>query len=66
MKHTKRKEVEQFLTKEGFASKGTRGPHEKFRHEDGRVLALPRHRVISPGVLRDIEKVVGHVPASWK
>jgi predicted RNA binding protein YcfA (HicA-like mRNA interferase family) len=35
------------------------GAHDVFRHPVRGVIAVPRHRVLSPGVARSIAKTAG-------
>ncbi|WP_405217013.1 type II toxin-antitoxin system HicA family toxin [Agrococcus sp. Ld7] len=66
MKEAKRSEVERFLRSEGYEVASESGGHQKWSRPGARSIPLPRHSRISPGVLRSIEKIVGHVPESWK
>lgn len=50
MKDAKRRDVENFLKQQGYQVGRDKGRHTK----------------ISAGVLRDIEKTIGHVPDAWK
>jgi predicted RNA binding protein YcfA (HicA-like mRNA interferase family) len=66
MKEAKRSEVEAFLREQGYVVKRDTGPHTFWAKEGCPSVPLPRHTKTSPGVLRDIEKKVGHVPDEWK
>ncbi|WP_091186783.1 type II toxin-antitoxin system HicA family toxin [Paramicrobacterium humi] len=65
MKDVKRSEVERFLRTIGYTIERETGPHTWWARDGSRAVPLPRHRKISPGVLRSIEKIVGHVPDIW-
>ncbi len=66
MKEAKRSEVERFLRQQGYAVGRDSGNHTWWTKDGARSIPLPRHNRISPGVLRSIEKVIGHLPAEWK
>lgn len=66
MKEAKRAEVEKFLREQGYSVASDKGDHTKWSKVGARPIPLPRHNRISPGVLRAIEKVIGHVPDEWK
>ncbi|MBN9215359.1 MULTISPECIES: type II toxin-antitoxin system HicA family toxin [unclassified Microbacterium] len=66
MKEAKRSDVERFLRSEGYRVTRDSGPHTWWSKEGARSVPLPRHTRISPGVLRSIERIVGHVPPDWK
>lgn len=55
MKALKRAEVIKMLVKNGFQSVRN-GPHEIFKNSKGFSIALPYHKEISPGTLRDVIK----------
>lgn len=54
-----RAKVVRRLEREGWINEGG-GKHDVFRHPGcGLVFALPRHRVLSPGVARDLARIAG-------
>lgn len=66
MKDAKRSEVERFLREQGYQVGRDSGPHTWWKKDGARSIPLPRHTKISAGVLRSIEKTIGHVPDEWK
>jgi predicted RNA binding protein YcfA (HicA-like mRNA interferase family) len=44
------------LLREGWELARHGGAHDVFRHSQRGVIAVPRHRVLSPGVARSIAK----------
>ncbi|PPF53434.1 type II toxin-antitoxin system HicA family toxin [Clavibacter michiganensis] len=66
MKDAKRSEVEAFLRAQGYTVKRDKGPHTFWAKEGCPSIPLPRHTTTSAGVLRGIEKTIGHVPDEWK
>jgi predicted RNA binding protein YcfA (HicA-like mRNA interferase family) len=66
MKDAKRTEVERFLTAQGYTVGRDTGNHTFWAKPGHRSVPLPRHKTVSPKVLRDIEKAVGFVPQEWK
>ncbi|RLP76139.1 type II toxin-antitoxin system HicA family toxin [Mycetocola tolaasinivorans] len=66
MKDAKRKDVERFLLSQGYRIDRDRGPHTWWKRLGSRSVPIPRHRVISAGVLRTIEQLVGFVSDEWK
>jgi len=66
VKDAKRADVEKFLRQQGYAVARDRGNHTVWKKSGSRSIPLPRHRTISAGVLRDIEKTIGFVPDKWK
>lgn len=66
MKEAKRTAVEKFLLQQGYQVSRDDGRHTWWKKPGSRSIPLPRHKRISPGVLRDIEKAVGAVPREWK
>jgi predicted RNA binding protein YcfA (HicA-like mRNA interferase family) len=66
-KEVKQREVERFLRRAGWRLVGVRGRHNVWSSGDGQLtLAIPRHGVVSPGVVRQIIKVVPSTPKSWR
>ncbi|WP_445996800.1 type II toxin-antitoxin system HicA family toxin [Okibacterium fritillariae] len=66
-KEVKQREVERFLRRAGWRLVRVRGGHSVWSSGDGRLtLAIPRHGVVSPGVVRQIIKVVPNAPESWR
>jgi predicted RNA binding protein YcfA (HicA-like mRNA interferase family) len=62
----KRREVERALRVQGCNIKSERGPHVKFVCPCGQHSAnIPRHSVISPGVVADIVKRMQCLPEGW-
>ncbi|WP_187976607.1 type II toxin-antitoxin system HicA family toxin [Mycetocola sp. JXN-3] len=66
MKDAKRKDVERFLRSQGFTVDRDGGPHTWWKKPGSRSVPIPRHRLVSAGVLRTVEQVVGFVPDEWK
>ncbi|MUK01625.1 addiction module toxin, HicA family [Vibrio cholerae] len=67
MKEIKTKQAERELTKAGFAVIRTSGGHTVWASADGKqTIAVPRHRTVSPGVVRQIAKVLPSVPPDWR
>ncbi len=66
MREAKRSDVERFLRRQGYEVARDDGRHTWWARPNSRSIPLPRHNRISPGVLRDIERVVGFVPDEWK
>jgi len=54
---TNRAKVVSRLLREGWELVRHGGSHDVFRHALKGVIAVPRHRVLSPGVARSIAKV---------
>lgn len=62
----KRREMVRAMEARGCSVKSTRGDHEKWVCPCGRHSAnLPRHTVISPGVVRDTIKRLQCLPEGW-
>ncbi|MDE8671027.1 MULTISPECIES: type II toxin-antitoxin system HicA family toxin [Micrococcaceae] len=67
MKEIKRKEAEAELTKAGWRIIRQTGKHDVWASPDGTVtVAVPRHRTISPGVVRQIAKGLPTTPSGWQ
>lgn len=66
VKEAKRMDVERFLRQQGYRVGRDRGPHTWWVKPGSRSIPIPRHRLISAGVLSDVEKAVGFVPDEWK
>lgn len=66
MKDAKRSEVERYLREQGYTVASDKGDHTKWSKPGARSVPLPRHKTISAGVLRSIEKIIGQVPEEWK
>ena len=66
MKDAKRRDVENFLKQQGYQVGRDKGRHTWWVKAGARPIPLPRHTKISAGVLRDIEKTIGHVSDAWK
>lgn len=65
-KEMKRRDVEQRLTANGCTVKSDDGDHTKWVCPDGSHTAnIPRHRKISPGVVRDTIKRMACLPKGW-
>jgi mRNA interferase HicA len=56
-----RRTIEQELRREGFAKKGG-GDHDKWKHPDGRVTTVPRHKDIKAGTAQGIRNVIKNRP----
>lgn len=57
---TSRSKIVPRLKREGWENIGG-GKYDKFRNPDelGRLIIMPRHKVLSPGVSRNIAKQAG-------
>jgi predicted RNA binding protein YcfA (HicA-like mRNA interferase family) len=67
MKEIKTKQAERELSKAGFAVIRTSGGHTVWASPDGKqTIAVPRHRTLSPGVVRQIAKLLPAVPPEWR
>ncbi len=60
MKDLKRQELIRLLNAAGFYS-DSRGKHEIFKDANGTRIPVPQHKVISPGTMRDIKRVLKSV-----
>ena len=58
MKDTDKRHAVKMLKAAGFDLVRQDGRHEMWGHEDGRKVAVPRHRTISPGVMRKIVRII--------
>ena len=56
---TNRSKIVSRLQREGWELARHGGAHDVFRHATKGVIAVPRHRVLSPGVARSVAKVAG-------
>jgi predicted RNA binding protein YcfA (HicA-like mRNA interferase family) len=56
---TNRGKVVSRLEREGWQLARHGGDHDIFRHPQKGVVAVPRHRELSPGVTRSIAKQAG-------
>lgn len=66
-KEVKQREVERFLRRGGWRLVRVRGGHNVWSRGDGQLtLAIPGHGVVSPGVVRQIIKIVPNPPESWR
>ena len=65
-KEQPRREVIRFLRAQGWFVLRTSGRHEVWPSDRGGRFPLPRHSVISPGVIADLERKIGSIPESWK
>jgi predicted RNA binding protein YcfA (HicA-like mRNA interferase family) len=60
------KEVRRALLDEGCFLKSTRGSHEKWVCPCGsHQTVVPKHRVVSPGVVRDVIVKLDCLPKGW-
>lgn len=65
-KAMKRRDVEQALKNHNCSIKSTRGIHDKWVCSDGRHSAnIPRHTIVSPGVVRDIIHRLECLETGW-
>jgi predicted RNA binding protein YcfA (HicA-like mRNA interferase family) len=53
-----RRDVIKRLKAAGFELVNTVGPHDKYRHPKGPWVPVPRHRMISPGVVKRIDSAI--------
>ncbi len=66
MKAIKTKEAIRFLSSHGWAIKRSNGKHDVWGSPDGtQVLALPRHKEVPPGIVRQIRDRLPDIPQSW-
>lgn len=62
----KRRDVESALRQHGCSTIRQTGDHEVFGCPCGQhIFPLPRHRIISPGVVRDGMKRLACLPKGW-
>jgi mRNA interferase HicA len=61
MPETSRTKVVSRLNREGWELARHGGGHDIYRHPKKGVVAVPRHRELSPGVARSIAKAAGWV-----
>ena len=47
------------LLRDGWYLHRNGGNHDIYRHAEKKVIQVPRHRVVSPGVARNIAKAAG-------
>ena len=65
-KEMKRRDLERALSGQGFLIMSDRGPHMKWSCPCGRHSAnVPRHAVISPGVVADTIRRLECLPKGW-
>jgi predicted RNA binding protein YcfA (HicA-like mRNA interferase family) len=59
---TRKRKIVRRLEQEGWINVGG-GGHDKFEHPDrpGKVIMVPRHTEVSPGVARSIAKSAGWI-----
>jgi predicted RNA binding protein YcfA (HicA-like mRNA interferase family) len=58
--------VAAFLHHRGWWVERVRGSHEVWRGPDGGRLVLPRHRELSPGVVRQVIATFPDAPQTWR
>ncbi|MBV9571417.1 MAG: type II toxin-antitoxin system HicA family toxin [Alphaproteobacteria bacterium] len=56
---TDRNKIVSRLLREGWDLARHGGAHDVYRHPQKGVVAVPRHRVLSPGVARSLAKAAG-------
>lgn len=62
----KRRDVEQAMRAQGCSVLSERGPHTKWGCPCGaHTVPVPRHNVVSPGVVRSIGKRLACLPEGW-
>jgi predicted RNA binding protein YcfA (HicA-like mRNA interferase family) len=67
VKEIKRKEAEAELVRAGWKIIRQSGKHDVWASPDGMAtVAVPRHRTISPGVVRQIAKGLPTTPSGWQ
>ena len=67
VKELKQREVEKFLKAQGWELLRSKGGHNVWKSPDGALtLAIPTHGKVSPGVVRQVIKVVPNTPDSWR
>lgn len=69
MKPQKTKAVKKFLKSQGWVYlRDAKGSHEVWGNPDtGDSASVPMgHQEVSPGVLRQIERVLPNIPREWK
>ena len=66
-KELSQREVEKYLKSHGWQLVRTKGGHNVWKSDDGiRTLAIPTHGRVSPGVVRQIIKMLPTTPESWR
>jgi predicted RNA binding protein YcfA (HicA-like mRNA interferase family) len=66
VEEVKQREVERFLEPNGWALIRTRGGHNVWKSRDGsQILAIPRHGMVTKGVVRQVIKAQPCAPDSW-
>ncbi|ROP64083.1 type II toxin-antitoxin system HicA family toxin [Curtobacterium sp. PhB115] len=55
-----------FLRHRGWWLDRTRGSHEVWCGPDGGRLVVPRHRELSPGVVRQMLRIFPDAPDGWR
>ena len=66
VKAMKLRDVERALREQGCSVLSDRGPHTKWGCSCGAHTAnVPRHTVVSPGVVRSIGKRLACLPEGW-
>ncbi len=58
---TNRTKIVSRLVREGWELARSSGGHDIYRHPLRGVVAVPRHRELSPGVARSIAKAAGWI-----
>lgn len=67
MKEIKRKEAEAELSKAGWIVIRQTGKHDVWASPDRTAtVAVPRHKTVSPGVVRQIAKRLPTTPNGWQ
>lgn len=67
MKEIKKKDAEAELIKAGWSIIRQSGKHDVWASPDGAMtVAVPRHRTISAGVVRQIAKALPSQPRGWQ
>jgi predicted RNA binding protein YcfA (HicA-like mRNA interferase family) len=62
MQSHNRRDVVRLLHFLGFRCAGSSGPHDVFRHPDGRLTSVPRHATIPAGTCRTIARHIQMLP----
>lgn len=66
-KEVRQREVEKFLQDSGWTLLRSKGGHNVWGNPDKTArLAIPHHRMISAGVVRQVIKTVPNTPANWQ
>lgn len=67
VREAKQRDVERTLANLGWRLARTKGGHNVWVSPEGKMLAIPRHRVVSAGVVRQVIRTLGdQAPQEWR